>query len=114
VDLLGAALAAAGDDMKIVIVEGAIDALSRRLIGRRRGECAAVIGVYSAATPCAGLPRDLLAGRRVVLAPDADAAGERACEAIAKEFRGVAGEFIRERPPAGAKDWNLSIAEPIE
>ena len=92
-------------------VEGAIDALSRRCIARHRDECAAVLGVYSASTPCVGLPLDLLAGRRVVLALDDDAGGERASAVIGDSLRGVAAELFRERPPNGAKGWNATIVK---
>jgi DNA primase len=111
VDLLGAALAAGGDDVGVVVVEGAIDTLSRRLIARHRRESVAVIGVYSASTPCVGLPLDLLSRRRIVLALDADDAGERACAAIAKSLDGVVANVTRERPPSGANDWNATITE---
>jgi hypothetical protein len=52
VDLLAAALAALGPDAEVVIVEGAIDYLARRRIARHRDERPAVIGVYSASSPC--------------------------------------------------------------
>ena len=111
VDSLAESLRTCGGEAEVVLVEGALDALSRRRIARHRRECVAVLGVYSAATPCAGLPSDLLAGRSIVLALDADDAGERACVAIARELCGVAGSFVRERPPQGVKDWNATIEE---
>ena len=113
VDLLSAALDALGAGAEVVIVEGALDTLARRQIARHRDERLAVIGVYSASSPCVGLPTDLLAGRRIVLALDADEAGDRACVALARELNGVAREFVRERPPKGAKDWNSTLVEVI-
>jgi hypothetical protein len=102
-ELLSDALAA-NPDVEVVIVEGAIDCLARRRIARARGESAAVLGVYSAAMPCQGLPMDLLLGRRVILALDADSAGERACNLLGSALQGVARELVRERP-VGATDW---------
>jgi DNA primase len=110
VDLLAMYLDAHGADCEIVVVEGALDCLARRRIARHRGEPCAVLGVYSASTPCAGLPLDLLAGRRVVLACDADDAGERACAELAGALRGVARELVRQRPPAPHGDWGSSLA----
>jgi DNA primase len=105
VEHLAAALDVEGPDAEVVIVEGAIDCLARRRVARHRDEHAVVIGVASASTPCAGLPLDLLAGRRLVLALDDDEAGERACAALAAELSGVARELVRERPVGPAKDW---------
>ena len=104
VEHLGAALASFGADAEVIITEGALDALARRHIARVRGERAAIVGVYSAASPAAGLPLDLLKGRRVVIALDADEAGDRAAIVLARELADVAGDLVRERP-RGAKDW---------
>jgi DNA primase len=108
VEHLAAALDFDGPDAEVVVVEGAIDCLARRRVARHRSQRAAVIGVYSASSPCVGLPLDLFAGRRVVLALDTDAAGERACAALATELHGVAGELVRARP-IGAKDWGDAL-----
>ncbi len=94
----------------MVFVEGALDCLARRRIARARNERAAVLGVYSASTPCEGLPLDLLSGRRVVLALDDDEAGERACDALGSALHGVARELVRERPE-GAKDWGQALTQ---
>jgi DNA primase len=108
VELLVDALAALGPEGEVVIVEGAVDCLARRRLARRRDERAAVVGVYSASSPCVGLPLDLLAGRRVVLALDDDEAGERACDVLAAAVRGAARELVRERP-THAKDWAAAL-----
>jgi DNA primase len=108
---LALALDGLAPDAEVVIVEGALDVLARRRIARHRGEHAVILGVYSASTPCSGLPLDLLAGRRVVLALDADAPGEGACVAIAQALRGTAKELVRERPPPGGKDWSAALGE---
>jgi DNA primase len=105
VEHLAAALDWLGPDAEIIVTEGAIDCLARRRVARHRDERAAVLGVASASTPCAGLPLDLLTGRRIVLALDDDEAGERACAALAAELSDVAGELVRERPIGPAKDW---------
>jgi DNA primase len=103
-DLLAVALTQHGEDCEVAFVEGAIDTLARRRIARSCGENVAVLGVYSAASPCEGLPLDLLAGRSVLLALDDDAAGERACAKLAARLQGVARALVRERPTE-AKDW---------
>lgn len=110
VDVLAAALEVLGPQAEVVVTEGALDALVRRRIARHRGERAAVLGVFSASRPCEGLPLDLLAGRRVVLALDTDEAGERASAVLGDALRAVAGEFVRERP-VGAKDWGAALAK---
>jgi DNA primase len=105
IDLLGPALEGRGADVEVIIVEGALDCLARRHIARHRREQCAVIGVASASTPCAGLPLDMLEGRRVVLGLDDDEAGERACASLAIALGPVVADLTRERP-AAAKDWN--------
>jgi DNA primase len=95
---------------EVILAEGALDCLARRAIARGRGEASVVLGVYSAASPERGLPIDLLDGRRVVLALDNDAAGDRACDRLAEVLRFVAAELIRERPPVGPKDWAEALA----
>ena len=109
VDLLPSALDVLGPAGEVAIVEGALDALARRRIARHRGEPCAVIGVQSASSPCVGLPLDLLAGRRVVLALDDDERGEEACGKLAAELEGVAHKMVRQRPPLGFKDWASAL-----
>jgi DNA primase len=109
VEHLGPALDFLGPDAEVIICEGALDTLARRRIARERGERAAVIGIYSASSPCVGLPLDLVSGRQVVLALDDDEAGDRACAALASALQGVARNFIRARP-VGAKDWGDALA----
>jgi DNA primase len=104
VDVLREALAFHGPGAEIVICEGAFAALARRKIARTRGEQAAVIGVYSASSPCVGLPLDVLEGRSVVLSLDADEGGERAREELAAALEHVAGELVHERTAGCAVD----------
>jgi DNA primase len=92
-DILADALGYLGPDASIVVVEGALDCLARRRIARARGESVAVLGVASATTPTVGLPLDLLAGRRVVLALDRDEAGARGRDALGAALAGVAAEL---------------------
>jgi DNA primase len=110
VDLLGDALESQGPNAEIVITEGALDCLARRRIARHRKERAAVIGVSSSSSPCVGLPLDLLAGRTIVLALDADKPGDCACALLESQLRGVAGALVRERPN-GSKDWGAALVE---
>lgn len=105
VELLAKTLEEHGPDVEVIFVEGAVDCLARRRIARDNGDSAAVLGVYSASSPAVGLPVEELRGRRVVLALDADEAGERGCRAMAQALAGVAGVFVREKPPEPAKDW---------
>ena len=48
-------------------------------------------------------------GKRVVLALDADGPGERACALLVDVLAPVAGELVRERPAAPAKDWGEAL-----
>lgn len=85
------------DLAEVIVTEGALDCLARRALARRRGELAAVIGVYSAGSPDAGLPLDLLTGRRVVLALDNDPSGDKAAVKLHSILAPVARELVRER-----------------
>lgn len=108
-DLLAPALGFLGRDAEVAIVEGAIDALSRRRIARHRDERVAVIAISSAGAALVGLPLDLLRGRRVRISVDTDAMGEKATADLVKALGDVAAELVRERP-AGVKDWNEALA----
>ena len=110
VDLLGQALDFHGPNCEVVFVEGALDCLARRRIARARNECSAVLGIYSASTPCEGLPLDRLVGRRVVLALDDDTAGKRACNSLGLALQQIAGELVRERSD-GSKDWGEALVK---
>jgi DNA primase len=111
IELLAQALEYHGPSAaEIIITEGAIDCLARRRIARVRNDRAAVIGIPSATTPCVGLPLDLFAGRTIVLALDADDAGEKACAEIHAAAKDVAARFVRARPVGGFKDWAEALA----
>jgi DNA primase len=109
IEHLGPALAVMGPEAEIIVCEGALDTLARRRIARERGERAAVIGVYSASSPCVGLPLALMRGRQVVLALDNDEAGDAACARLAASLQGMARRLVRARP-VGAKDWGDALA----
>lgn len=86
-----------------VIVEAPIDALSL-----------AVGGLPAIATVGTGRPNWLpgkCALKRVVLAHDADDAGNKAAESMATELRGFGAEVLRLRPPRGCKDWNEALVQ---
>jgi hypothetical protein len=66
-----------------------------------------VIGIASAGSPLAGLPLQRLAGRKVRVAVDRDAAGDRAALALRRALQGCARDVVRAVPTAArAKDWN--------
>jgi DNA primase len=104
VELLAGALDCMGPRAEVIVTEGAFAALARRKIARHGDERAAVIGVYSASTAAAGMPMDLLEGRRVVLSLDRDGAGESAREKLAALIEPVAGEIVHERTQGAAVD----------
>ncbi len=107
VDPFGAhALDAAGPHAALAFVEGALDALALRAIIRGRS-AHVVLGV-----PGVGTWREAwneyARGRRVVVAFDADTAGDRAADARVSALRLVAAEVRRARPRFG-KDWGEQI-----
>lgn len=112
IDRLAAALERT-PSAEIIFVEGALDALARKRLARTAGEVAIVLGVYSASTPTAGLPLDLLGGRSIVLALDVDAEGEAACAKLVAALRSVARSLCRERPAENAKDWGDLLARRV-
>ncbi len=85
------------DGDTVGIAEAPIDALSLHLAGV---PCFALGG-----TALRGWLPPLLAGRTVLLAFDADSAGDSASEAWAQELRRFAVRPVRLRPPS-CKDWN--------
>lgn len=98
-------VASAPADGAIAFVEGAIDAISLRLLCRGHGAELIVLGLPGASAwkPCwAKLAR----GRHVHLAQDADEAGARGAARI-HDFLSAAGitDVTRTRP-RGANDWN--------
>ncbi len=89
-----------GRDVPLVIVEGPMDALSL-----------ASCYVPAVALVCTRAPmwlRQAAAFRRVLVALDADAEGDKHAEHVADELRGFARSVERLRPPVG-KDWNDSL-----
>lgn len=100
-----------GEEREIIVTEGALDALARRKLARMRGEDAAVVAIPSATTIRPDWSR-YFAGRDVVIAFDADEAGDRAAERFALEVCAAARSVIRERPQ-GAKDINEVLLQEV-
>ena len=98
---------AAGTDLPVAFVEGALDVLALRTIIRGRSSHV-VLGVPGVAT-WRPTWTEYARGRRVVLAFDADEAGDRAAAARATELRSVASEVRRARPRVG-KDWGDQLS----
>jgi Toprim domain len=84
----------------LVVVEGPADALSL-------AECD-VPAVALVGTTAPAWLRPAAAFRRVVVALDADAAGDRAAEVLLRELAPFARSVERVRPPSG-KDWNDAL-----
>jgi hypothetical protein len=84
----------------VIIVEGPADALSIATTGR------AAIALHRTSAP-AWLVRKLTR-RRVLVALDADAAGDPAAEKLITELQSYGARATRLRPPAG-KDWNDTL-----
>jgi hypothetical protein len=84
----------------LVVVEGPADALS---LAECEVPAVALVGTVAPAW----LPR-AAAFRRVVVALDADAAGDAAAERLLRELAPFARSVERLRPPAG-KDWNDAL-----
>ena len=102
------ASAPAGAD--IAFTEGAIDALSLRVLCRQHGIDLVVLGLPSAST---WKPQwsDLAQGRPVDLALDPDEAGERGSKHI-RDALNIAGiTDITRTTPARADDWNNELLE---
>jgi hypothetical protein len=86
----------------LVVVEGPMDALSL-----------AACGVPTVALACTRAPRWLrtaAAFRRVLVALDADAEGDKASVLLEDEVQGFAESVERLRPPVG-KDWNDALMQ---
>ena len=69
-------------------------------MARDRREFSAILGVYSASSPDAGLPMDLFAGRDIVLAFDNDQAVDNAEQKLFPIFQPVAHAVFRQVPSA--------------
>ena len=96
-------------DDEVIITEGALDACHRRAIASAERDIRSVVlGIYSASSPGAGLPLDVMRGRRVVIAVDVDDAGERAAAQLVDVLADVAGELVREVPSRGG-DWGEAM-----
>lgn len=101
------ALARAPSGAAIVIVEGAADVLAARALARGPIVALGVPGVGAWRASWA----TLATGRRALVALDADAAGDRAADVLARDLAAAgAVEVCRVRPPSGAKDWCDALA----
>ncbi len=86
-------------------VEGAIDALSYRILSYGINEKRAVLGLAGVSDRAACCLR-LVKGRRSIVAFDVDAAGGEAFGGFRERpYDAGATEVVRSRP-VGAKDWN--------
>lgn len=99
------ALARAPRGAAIVIVEGAADVLAARALAR--GPIVALglpgVGAWRASWAT------LATGRRVLVALDADAAGDRSADVLARDLAAAGASHVeRVRPPA--KDWCDALA----
>lgn len=97
----------AGDGAVVAIVEGAVDALSWEALARGAGVdgfALGIPGVSSVSRLAPGWTR-IVRGRRVVVALDADAAGERARDELVALVRPEAAS-VEVRGPVEGKDWN--------
>lgn len=101
------ALEELGEGVELAIVEGALDTLAMRLLSRRARRRRAVVGLPGVAqweTHLATLQR-LAEGRTVVLALDADPAGDRHVAEMGARLRAHgAAKVVRSKPTRG-KDW---------
>lgn len=95
-------LAAAPPGVPVALCEGAVDVLALRVLAARKGRPCVVLGlpgVEGWRSEWVGL----LNGRRVLLATDADDAGDRASERIGAEL--VAAGISARRTRPATKDW---------
>ena len=102
-------LADAPADAPLAFVEGAIDVLALRVLFRLRGAAVVALGIPGVTgwrESWAALAR----GRAVLVATDADQAGEQAAERIASATRAAGAASVRRARPNGAKDWAELLA----
>ena len=101
----------AGPGAIVALCEGALDALALRRIARSRGVEAVALGLPGAAT---WKPEwsELCRGRRVVLAFDADAAGDKATAVLEHELVRF-GCRVSAEAPVGVKDWAATLAAEV-
>lgn len=92
------------EGVPLVLVEGAIDVLAARALYARLGAARDVIGLPGA-TGWRPEWADLGLGRVVLLALDADAAGERAAGGIARDLYAAGAARVVHVRPIGAGDW---------
>lgn len=97
-----------GDDVTLVLVEGALDVLAMRVLARTHGLDRIVLGI-----PGTGSWRKewaaLGAGRDVIVALDGDDAGDDAISSIALDLVDAGARVTAEGPMHG-KDWNDALA----
>lgn len=101
------ALEELGDGVELAIVEGAIDTLAMRELVRRHRRPRAVVGIPGVEHWAKHLATlgELARGRVVVIALDADAAGERHVAELAKALLGKGAARIDRVRPTTGKDW---------
>lgn len=92
-------------DAPIAIVEGAIDVLALRAVLALRGETALVIGLPGVASWARVAWAELVVGRVVKVAIDADAGGEREVMGLAQACSDAGAKRPERAAPEGAKDW---------
>lgn len=101
------ALEELGDGVELAIVEGALDVLAMRTLARRAGLERAVVGIPGVEhwakhlDVLGALARD----RIVVIALDADPAGERHVAELAKELMTAGATRVDRVRPVMGKDW---------
>lgn len=98
------ALASAPADAAIAFVEGAVDVLAMRALNQRAGGRVVALGVPGVSAWHASWAR-LARGRRVIVATDGDAAGERAGARILEDVRQAGATEARRGRPSSGKDW---------
>lgn len=101
------ALEELGDGVEFAIVEGALDVAAMRLLARRAGLARAVVGIPGVEHWRKHLDalRALARGRVVVVALDADAAGDRHVTELAAELLAAGATRIDRATPTTGKDW---------
>lgn len=100
-----------GDGVEVVYVQGAVDVFAYRLL--HRPELPAVFGVpgLEAWRPeWAAYAR----GRAAVIAFDADEAGDRAAERVARDLYAAGAASVTRSRPSAAKNWAELIAQKYE
>ncbi len=101
-------LASAPLDAPIVLVEGAVDVLARRILDMDQGKVRVVLGV-----PGGGWRKrwaEYGKDRVVYVATDADEAGNRFCEQWSEQLYSAGCVEVKRLRPVGSKDWGDQVA----